>query len=443
MEAPLVFEDRRRNLQGHEFKATTIYIHKGSENHTDLDDYHHNKVDTISKVSFLISQHWIESVNATMVIDVGRTWGYPNRETDQLTGMSGRLQRKEADIGATVIFMLVERMPHLEYLSVMVPSEFGFILRSPPISYISNIYYLPFTGVVWICSITLVALCMAIIALTLRSHLKPDESTEIMTVFDGVLFAISTLCQKGTNILTNFMSARISLFTFYIALLFLYTSYTANIVALLQSTTKSIRTISDLQNPAIEVAVEDTPYNRHYFKTENEPTRKLLYDTKLAPLGESEAFINRSYGVSRLRKGMFAFHAEAPPIYRENEKNFFEHEKCGLVKIKFFGMSDTWCVIQKHSPYKEILKVSIFKIREHGIQSRERARVYPNRPTCASDGQNFGSVRLTDCFPVLLIFVYGFLTSFLLFCIETFFGAKLFVDCPAKIKQIIIRSKTE
>lgn len=111
----------------------------------------------------------------------------------------------------TVIFMVVERSPHLEYLSVMIPSDFGFILRAPPISYISNIFYLPFTGVVWICSIILVTLCMCVIALTLRTYSSLDESVETMSAFDYVLFAIASLCQKGTNLLTKFISVRISL----------------------------------------------------------------------------------------------------------------------------------------------------------------------------------------------------------------------------------------
>lgn len=118
-------------------------------------------------------------------------------------------------------------------------------------------------------------------------------------------------------------------------------------MALLQSTTKSIRTISDLQNPAIEVGVHDTSYSRHYFKIENEPIRKQFYETKIVPSGSSDAFVNISYGVNRLRNGMFAFHVETSPGYIEIEKTFFENEKCGLVEIKFFAMSDTWCVIQK------------------------------------------------------------------------------------------------
>lgn len=142
-------------------------------------------------------------------------------------------------------------------------------------------------------------------------------------------------------------------FFFFVALLFIYNSFTANIVALLQSTTKSIRTISDLQNPSIGIGVEDTPYARHYFKIQSEPTRKGLYETKIGP----DSFMNVTYGISRMRGGMFAFHIETSPGYSEVERTFFENEKCGLMEIGFLGDTNTWSVIQKHSPYKEILKV--------------------------------------------------------------------------------------
>lgn len=60
----------------------------------------------------------------------------------------------------------------------------------------------------------------------------------------------------------------------------------------------------------------------------------------------------------------------------------------------------------------------MLKIREHGIQSRERSRVYTKRPICDSDGKSFGSVRLFDCYAAFLILVYGFAVAFLMFCLE-------------------------
>lgn len=64
--------------------------------------FSHYRVDTISKLALLITQHWVDSVNATLVIDVHRTWGYRDPKTGFYTGMSGQLQRKEADIGGNL-----------------------------------------------------------------------------------------------------------------------------------------------------------------------------------------------------------------------------------------------------------------------------------------------------------------------------------------------------
>lgn len=277
--------------------------------------------------------------------------------------------------------MTIDRVPYLEYLSMEVPSNFAFILRAPMLSYVSNIYFLTFDATVWVFSILLVILCTTVIALTFRIRSSTGEAPGQKTASDYILFAVESTCQMSTEILTKVISARISMvinkhfvriscfqpqyfnlfyylqLVLFIALLFMYTSYTANIVALLQSTTKSIRTIADLQNPAIGIGVHDTPYNRYYFANENEPTRKLLYESKILSSDGPDAFMNLTYGISRMRDGMFAFHTETSPGYNEVAKTFLENEKCGIVEIKFFSFADTWCVIQKHSPYKEILKI--------------------------------------------------------------------------------------
>lgn len=57
------------------------------------------------------------------------------------------------------------------------------------------------------------------------------------------------------------------------ASLSLYAAYTANIVALLQSTTNSIRTLSDLLHSPLILGVHDTVYNRYYFRVGNDRNR--------------------------------------------------------------------------------------------------------------------------------------------------------------------------
>lgn len=65
------------------------------------------------------------------------------------------------------------------------------------------------------------------------------------------------------------------------------------------------------------------------------------------------------------------------------------------------------------------------KIREHGIQDRERLRFFKMRTKCDSDGKNFGSVRFNDCYAAVLILVYGNVAALLLFGIEKLMKSKM------------------
>lgn len=173
-----------------------------------------------------------------MEIDVERTWGYKNPKTGIFTGMAGRLQTKMSDIGgktqifyiilmkheekygifktnhfgvASVIFITADRVDHLDYLSMEVPSNFAFVLRAPPISYVKNIYYLPFTGVVWVSSISLVMLCTIVVATIIKIRKMENKNINDPSASDYMLFAIASSCQMGTNFITKVLSARISM----------------------------------------------------------------------------------------------------------------------------------------------------------------------------------------------------------------------------------------
>lgn len=144
---------------------------------------------------------------------------------------------------------------------------------------------------------------------------------------------------------------------------FIFTSYTASIVSLLQSTTKNIQTLTDLLNSNMVLGVEDTPYGRHYFSTEREPIRKKIYETKVAPPYEQPHFMNATYGISMVQKGFYAFHMIQEIAYKHIKGTFYEHEKCGIMQISYLQDTYPMHVIPKNSPYKEMFKVRyIFRV---------------------------------------------------------------------------------
>lgn len=98
-------------------------------------------------------------------------------------------------------------------------------------------------------------------------------------------------------------------------MLFIYTAYTANIISLLQSSSNAINTLDDLYHSSMEFGIEDTPYHRHWFPAQTEKTRKAIYRDKIAPPNQPPHYMNLSYGMSRLRQGLFTFHVEASTGY--------------------------------------------------------------------------------------------------------------------------------
>lgn len=146
-------------------------------------------------------------------------------------------------------------------------------------------------------------------------------------------------------------------FFIFLTFAFLYSAYTANIVSLLQSPSKSIQTMEDLYNSKLKLGVDDTPYNRHYTALGETPFEKKVYLEKIAPPGKKDSFMKSKDGLARMRQGMFAFSIEENAAYKIMEDTFLEHEKCEIVSIEHIRVSHPYLSIRKHSPYKEILKV--------------------------------------------------------------------------------------
>lgn len=105
------------------------------------------------------------------------------------------------------MFLTADRIPHLEFLAVTLIATIAFIFRAPPLSYVSNIYYLPFNAVVWFCAILLVIVCTTLIYLIYKFS-KEDSSN--LSTSDFVMYGITTVCQMGSQVMPKTMAAKIA-----------------------------------------------------------------------------------------------------------------------------------------------------------------------------------------------------------------------------------------
>lgn len=106
-----------------------------------------------------------------------------------------------------------------------------------------------------------------------------DMQTALRGSFsDVIMFEISAVSQQGYDVEPKSVAGRIAAIFTFVTLMFLYTSYSANIVALLQSTTDSIKSAEDLLNSRMKLGVEDIVYAHHYFTVRNPLLNRLWFE---------------------------------------------------------------------------------------------------------------------------------------------------------------------
>ncbi|CAG9829189.1 unnamed protein product [Diabrotica balteata] len=393
----------------------------------------------------------------------------------------------ENDIG-TAAFFTIDRIDIIEYIAPSAPTHIRFLFRAPPLSYVSNVFTLPFDSYVWYGCFGLIPLVFLAVYIIVKwewydpvfkETVAETHSNTIMPLrpgfFDVLVMELGAITQQGTDTEPKSVSGRIATVFTFIAFMFLYTAYAANIVAILQSTTESIKTLEDLLHSRISLGVEDIVYAHYYFQIEGilnsrplthisanpspispayflngwsmesvpevdltdinsgklhqnlqessrftaeEPVRKAIYQQKVAPKGQKANFMDIYEGISKVQKGFFAFHVELSSGYKVIADTFQENEKCGLKTIEFMNMLEPWVSIRKRSAYKEVIKVGLRKILEVGVQRRDVNRFYSNKPVCQNKGSNFGSAGLIDCYAAFLIYGIGIVFSIFLMVME-------------------------
>ncbi|XP_044733421.1 glutamate receptor U1-like [Chrysoperla carnea] len=418
---------RRRNLRGVSLQTTTIVLHKFSLSH--LTDHKDTHIDTVPRLNSLLVDLLLYSLNSKretyLVFNLSNNnWGYRLPNSSQFTGMIGQLQRKEIDISGCAIFITKERLSAIKFLHATTPARALFVFRQPPLSYISNVYTLPFSGTVWIAQILLTALMGVILYLNLAwekiTRGKNDPDYQTIETSETILIVIGAICQQGSPIDPKGGPGRTVMFILFMALMFLFTSFSANIVALLQSSSNSIQTLEDLLNSKLEFGVQNETYNRHYFRVASDPIRKGIYEKKVAPPGKKENFMTIDEGMRRLRTEPFAFHIEVGALYSMIAKQFTENEKCGLMEIEYLQVVDPFLVTQRNSPYLELFKNGMLHIHERGLLRREFNIFIPEKPKCLGTGNTFSSIGLNEIVAAFYIILIGMSLALIIAGIEYF-----------------------
>ncbi|KAI5651974.1 ligand-gated ion channel domain-containing protein [Phthorimaea operculella] len=363
-EVALTESTASRRLDLHGFEISVCYVLTDNDSFYHMTDGINDHIDTLTKVNYRTTNHLLDLLNASRRYVYANTWGYKLNGT--WNGLTGYLVRDEVEFGGSPMFFTSERIPVVDYISSPTPTRSKFVFQQPKLSYENNLFLLSFKTTVWYSILGLIFLMF--LALLAVAHwewhrhknledVKTDSGILRGNVKDVALLIYGAACQQGSTVELKGSLGRVVMLVLFISLMFLYTSYSANIVALLQSSSSNIRTLEDLLHSRIKFGVHDTVFNRYYFSTATEPTRKAIYQTKVAPPGAKPSFMTMEEGVKNIQKGLFAFHMEIGVGYKFVGKYFHEGEKCGLKEIQYLQVIDPWQAVRKNTPYKELFKI--------------------------------------------------------------------------------------
>ncbi|XP_011300833.1 glutamate receptor ionotropic, delta-2 isoform X2 [Fopius arisanus] len=379
---------RRVNLQGIVLNTSLVMTDLNTLNH--LTDYQDKLIDAVTKASYMWILYLSERMNATFNFTVERTWGYKD-EDGNWNGMIGLLDRGEINIGGTATFMISQRIGVVDYVQLYTPTGSRFLFRRPPLSYISNIFTLPFARSVWIAIVVFLVISFGFLCITMKwewQNLKmiPMECRlggdleRKPTITDNLLVLLGAAFQQGFYCEPRTISTRIVVLMMLLIALSLYAAYTANIVALLQSTADSIKTLDDLMNSPLKIGIFDIVYNRYYFGAFEDPVRKEFYERLVKD--KPAVWMPLEEGIQRVREGLFAFHVDLGFGYQMMQETFEEVEKCGIEEIDYLKVYDPLLVIEKQSPFREIIRVGALWIAETGLKPRVASKFFTQKPIC-------------------------------------------------------------
>ncbi|THK32888.1 glutamate receptor ionotropic, kainate 4 [Diachasma alloeum] len=408
---------RRTDLQQTPLKACSVVTHPDTMNH--LEDLKDKQVDVITKVGYAFSKLLAARINATVTFTFAASWGYKEKN-GSWSGMIGEIDRNEVDFGATATFIIASRIDAVDFIQLYTPNRIRFVFRRPPLSHVSNLFTLPFTESVWIGISVLSCIGFVVLYLSMAwewrivKDLSHDEKLtgdlEIKPAFgDNFLILIGAVTQQGSAYEPRSVPARIVIFMLLVFCLSLYAAYAANIVALLQSTSDSIKNVEDLMNSPLKLGIQDIVYNRHYFGSFEDPLRKEFYERRIKK--QKDIWLSLTEGIGRMRNELFAFHTELTSGYDVVQSTYEEDEKCGFEEIDYLYVSDPAFAIKRRSPYREIFRVGGIWLQETGIKERYIRIMYNKKPPC-NNQKKFVGVGTIECYAAYLTIGYGMLLTF-------------------------------
>ncbi|XP_026847944.1 ionotropic receptor 75a [Drosophila persimilis] len=227
----------------------------------------------------------------------------------------------------------------------------------------------PFSGGVWLAFGLLLIVAGCMLWATFRMERLSEWRPSLLT---SCLISFGAGCIQGAWLTPRSLSGRMAFYALMLTSFLMYNYYTSIVVSKLlgRPAKSSIRTLQQLADSSLQVAIEPTPYTLVYVTTSDQPDVHSLYLNKVAGSKQSpdHIWMSTEEGVKRMRDNAgFVYIAGAATAYEFVRKYFLPHQICELNEIPLRDASHTHTVVLKSCPYAELFRLNELRMLETGI----------------------------------------------------------------------------
>ncbi|XP_063709130.1 glutamate receptor ionotropic, kainate 2-like [Culicoides brevitarsis] len=329
----------------------------------------HGHLDSQLRCAYRFTIIFADMFNFTIKVKRASSSGYLKPYSSNWSGVTGMMQRKEIDISNAAMVYSVPRHPVID--SGLAASKFRqfFLFRHPSgAGHQINVYLAPLDYLVWI-SILLVSLLAAFIFYVIFIYEKKLDGGDANPFTTSILIVVGALAQQGVDTAPSFHS-RIGYFFFLLLAFFCFQFYSAQIVgSLLAPEPRTITNLKRLRMSSLKMVLEDVPTSTPMFNISNNDDAVELY---LKRVRGKEVFMKTvEDGILKVKEGGYAFFTFIDYAYDVAKKMLSTEEIDELQEIPIFHKDQSeniYLPVQKHSPFKEPIRIGMLRITEAGIK---------------------------------------------------------------------------
>ncbi|KAF7266733.1 hypothetical protein GWI33_019954 [Rhynchophorus ferrugineus] len=403
----------RRNLTGITFRTMTVF-HEGNWNGTPeeyLESNEHKEKNTYSRfhgrLMSYCTKHYGYRLNISWLTD----YGYKSIN-GVMVGLSGELQKGTIDFGLSALSARMDRVRAMTLGRHTWKLRSAFIFKNPKSKNSFELFIRPMTFKVW----TVLVLSLLLAIFITRTCSTFDYSVNDTSWTVSCLSVIASLSQQGLLIVPRRTPARICVLSTLLLTTMVYLFYSGCLVSsLLNVPLLTVKTIQDLLDLDLKIALENVTLNKEYFKFADDDASKEMYRRWIHGR-ENSAYMNPTDGLELAKAGTLAFHVEIDKAYTFLRENCDDEEVCEFKEVQLFRPRNMYATYPKHSPFRDMIDVCLQRIAEAGVLEKEYQFWRATKPICVY--RYHLNMGMAEFYPVLIFVPLGILMSLLILLIE-------------------------